>query len=167
MSVKVTDKDIVLLGHGSYQGGAVNFKLPERIDLYILQPLGYSLTTDVANALINQKLIDELKLHHVENGHEIPLAPSVIDTPTVVFHGGSLAPDLILYNLGDLSEWGKKTIGDKKNVVTVKEQTALSQLIATDDKINLALRSLPENERLKLYWSACANQVDGYYASLT
>lgn len=166
MSVKVTDKDIVLLGHGSYQGGADNFKLPERIDLYILQPVGYSLTTDVANALINQKLIEKLKLHHVENGHEIPLDPSVIDTPIAVFYGGNLAPDLILYDLGDLSEWGKKTIGDKKNVVTVKEQTPLSQLIATNEKINIALKMLPEGERLKLYWSACANQVSGYYASL-
>lgn len=55
MSVQVTNKDLVLLGYGGYSGGAHNMKLPENIDLYILPPVGYTLMTDVAAALIQQK----------------------------------------------------------------------------------------------------------------
>lgn len=160
MSVQVTDRDIVLLGHGSYSGGANNFKLPASIDLYILPPIGYSLKTDAASALIQQFKIEKLKLNH--DGVFV----SVIDPPVAVYKGGNLAPDLTLYDLGSLTEWGKKTIGSKKNVVTVDRATLLSELIKSNAKIIEALKKLPQGEKLKLYWSACANQVSGYTAGL-
>jgi hypothetical protein len=161
MSVQVTSKDLVLLGHGSYSGGVKNTKLPVNIDLYLLPPVGYSLMTGLAATLINQTKIEKITLRH--NG----VSPEVIDVPFVVYPGGTDAPNLTLYNLGDLSEWGRQTIGDKKNVVTVSQTTLLSDLILSDAKILAALKILPKGEKLKLYWSACANQVSGYTASLT
>ncbi|KFF05317.1 putative adhesin [Flavobacterium reichenbachii] len=161
MSVKVTNKDIVLLGHGSYPGGATNTKLPDNIDLYLLPPVGYSLTTDVAAALIHQEEIKNLVLHHDKS------TTGNIEPAVAVYKGGELAPNFTLYNLDSLSEWGKKTIGDKKNVVTVDNDTLLSELITSNAKIKDALKILGPGEKLKLYWSACANQVSGYWASLT
>ncbi|WP_026752991.1 putative adhesin [Sediminibacter sp. Hel_I_10] len=160
MSVRVTDKDIVLLGHGSYSGGLQNTELPKNIDLYILPPVGYTLKTDVAEALIEQRLINKLELHHRDGDN------TIIDTPMAVYQGGSNAPDLKLYDLGSLSEWGRTTIGRKKNVVTVNRPTFLSQLIKDDPKIKEDLRQLPNGEKLKLYWSACAAQISGNSASL-
>lgn len=161
MSVQVTDKDIVLFGHGSYEGGAIHMQLPHNIDLYVLQPIGYSLKAGVAKALIDQELIQILALRFGNS------SPTDILVPFVKYSGGSLAPNFILYNLGELSEWGKKTIGDKENVVTVNEDTLLSELISNNEKIQSAIKSLPEGEKLKLYWSACANQISGYTAGLS
>jgi hypothetical protein len=160
MSVQVTNKDIVLLGHGSYQGGATNTKLPNNIDLYVLPPVGYSLAIDVAAAMIHQQEIQNLVLHHDGS------TTGNIQPPVAVYEGGDLAPNFILHNLGSLSEWGKKTIGDKKNVVTVDQDTLLSELITSNPKIIEAVSKLGKGEKLKLYWSACANQVSGYWASL-
>ena len=161
MSVKITNDDLVLLGHGSYPGGASNTKLPDNVELIILQPVGYTLTTVVAEAMIKQQEIKTLTLHHNNNsGNE------VIDAPMAVYKGGANAPNLTLYNLGDLSGWGSQTIGQKKNVVTVGEATLLSDLLKSNDKITKAINSLAKGEKLKLYWSACANQVSGNYASL-
>jgi hypothetical protein len=161
MSVQVTNKDLVLLGHGSYPGGATNTKLPENMDLYVLQPVGYTLMTDVASALIQQKQITKLILHH-DNGS----GDTTIDPPMAIYEGGKNAPDLTLYDLGSLSDWGKKTIGQKKNVVTINKPTLLSELIKTDEKIKEAIKQLPKDGKLKLYWSACASQVSGNSASL-
>lgn len=161
MSVQVTNKDIVLLGHGSYPGGDTHTKLPENINLYLLPPVGYSLKTGLAETLIDQNEIEQITLRY-DGGN-----PKIIDAPFVEYVGGSNVPNFTLYNLGDLSEWGKKTIGDKKNVVTVSDDTLLSVLIESNPTILAALKKLPEGEKLKLYWSACANQVRGYTASLT
>lgn len=161
MSVQVTNKDLVLLGHGSYAGGGKNTKLPDNIDLYVLPPVGYTLMTDVAAAMIQQRVISTLVLHH-DNGS----GNTTITPPVAVYNGGGYAPDLKLYDLGSLSGWGIKTIGDKKNVVTVNSPTLLSDLLKSDPKIKAALQSLPKNEKLKLYWSACASQVSGNSASL-
>ncbi|MES2574649.1 MAG: hypothetical protein V4572_06885 [Bacteroidota bacterium] len=160
MSIQVTNKDLVLLGHGSYGGGTTNTTLPVEIDLYILQPVGYTLMTDVASALIQQREIRQIRLRHDGRGNDF------IDPPIAKYLGGTLAPNFTLYNLGSLSEWGKTIIGNKKNVVTVDRDTLLSELIKSDPKINEALKQLPKGEKLKLYWSACANQVSGYTASL-
>jgi hypothetical protein len=162
MSAKVTNKDIVLLGHGSYEGGATNTRLPENIDLYILQPLGYTLKTGVAKALIDQT---EIKTLALRCGGDDPF-PIIVNAPFVEYKGGNLVPDFTLYNLGELKEWGRQTIGNKTNVVTVDGPTLLSKLIKTDAKILEALKKLLKDEKLKLYWSACANQVSGYTASL-
>lgn len=162
MSVKVTNDDLVLLGHGSYPGGAANTRLPKEIDLYILPPLGYTLMTDVAEALIQQREIRTITLHH-SNGS----GNTIIDVPFVEYLGGTDAPDLTLYNLGSLEDWGIRTIGTKQNVVTVSETTLLSQLFKSNAKVADALTKLPKGEKLKLYWSACANQVSGNTASLS
>ena len=161
MSVQVTNKDIVLLGHGSYAGGATNAKLPANIDLYVLQPIGYTLMTDVAAALIQQTKIDKLKLHHANGSGD-----EIIEPAFTVYKGGDLAPDLTLYDLDTLSDWGKRVIGTKTNVVTVNAPTLLSVLLASNSKIKDALGKLAVGEKLKLYWSACASQVDGNSASL-
>jgi len=157
MSVRVTNEDIVLLGHGSYQGGAKNFKLPENIDLYVSSPIGYVLMTDVAKALIQQREINKLVLYYDK------ITSGEIEPAVAVYRGGKLAPDLILHDLGDLTKWGKDTIGDKKNVVTVEKDTLLSELIQSNEKIKEASKG---GRKLKLYWSACASQVSEYSASL-
>jgi hypothetical protein len=161
MSVQVTNEDIVLLGHGSYSGGVNNTRLPANVDLYLLPPVGYSLMTGLAAALINQTKIDKITLRH--NG----VSPEVVDAPFATYLGGTDAPNLTLYDLGTLADWGIEIIGDKKNVITVGNTTLLSELIKSDAKIAAALKILPKGEKLKLYWSACANQVSGYTASLT
>lgn len=161
MSVKITDKDIVLLGHGSYPGGATNIMLPENVDLYILQPIGYTLMTDVAAALIKQDLIEELILKH-ENGS----GNSTCVAPFVKYVGGKNAPDFTLYDLGSLSKWGSNVIGNRTNVVTVNAPSLLSELLLSNSKIKAALKELNGNDKLRLYWSACANQVSGNSASL-
>ena len=161
MSLQITNKDIILLGHGNYSGGGTITKLPENIDLYILQPLGYTLRTDVAAALIKQKLIKKLILHHETGSDDRSIAPN-----STIFSGGEFAPDFKMYDLGHLSDWGKETIGDKKNIVTVKKPSLLSELIRTDKKINEALKLLSKDEKLKLYWSACDNQIRGNSARL-
>ncbi|MBF4507269.1 hypothetical protein IRZ83_11350 [Flavobacterium sp. JLP] len=160
MSVQVTNKDVVLLGHGSYSGGVNNTTLPANIDLYLLPPVGYILMTDLAAALISQTKIDKIKLNH-DGG-----SPEIVDAPFAIYRGGGAAPNLTLYNLGDLVPWGEKTIADKKNVVTVSKTTLLSELIQSDPKILAALKILSKGEKLKLFWSACASQVDGNTASL-
>ncbi|WP_029275941.1 putative adhesin [Pedobacter borealis] len=156
MSIQTTDRDLVLLGHGSYSGGAVNIKLPENIDLYILQPIGYTLTTNVASSLIKQVKIDKLTLHHDNNSGNSTIYP-----PTIVFKGGENAPNLKLYDLGSLSDWGNQTIGQRMNVVTVNKETSLSELIETNVRIKKAIEQLSKNEKLNLYWSACASQISG------
>jgi len=161
MSVKVTNKDIVLLGHGSYQGGAKSIILPEKVDLYILPPIGYTLKTDVAAALIRQNEIDKLVLHHINGSGDTTVEP-----PIAFYKGGFQAPDLTLYNLGDLSDWGRYVVGDRSNVVTVDRPTKLSDILSDNTKIQDAIWYLPENEKLRLYWSACASQVSGNSASL-
>jgi len=161
MSVLVNNNDLVLLGHGSYPGGQFNMLLPKNIDLYILSPVGYALTTSVAETLIDQIEIKTLTLHH-DNGS----GNTIIEPPFVIYTGGSYSPDFTLYNLGDLSSWGEVVIGEKENVVTVDNPTLLSDLIKTDSKIQDALRKLGDGEKLKLYWSACVNQVSGNYADL-
>ncbi|WP_138433980.1 putative adhesin [Winogradskyella algicola] len=161
MSVKVTNKDIVLLGHGNYAGGVNNMVLPEKVDLYILPPIGYTLKTDVAKALIQQNEIDKLVLHH-DNGR----GDSTIKPPMILYKGGTEAPNLKLYDLEDLYDWGRYIIGNRKNVVTVNKPTLLSDLLADNNKIQEAIWYLAEGEQLKLYWSACANQIGGNSASL-
>lgn len=79
---------------------------------------------------------------------------------------GFFAPDLILDDLGPQSDLGKKIIGDKKNIVTVYKSISLSELLKSNKKINEALKHLPEGEVLKLYWAACADQVEANYATL-
>lgn len=161
MSVQVTNSDIVLLGHGSYAGGATNAKLPANIDLYILQPVGYTLMTDAAAALINQTKIDQLTLHHANGSGDTKM-----DVPVNIYKGGSLAPDLTLYDLDSLATWGAGVIGTKTNVVTVNAATLLSKLLVTDPKIAAAIGKLPKGQNLKVYWSACLSQVSGNSASL-
>jgi len=161
MSVLVTNSDLVMLGHGSYAGGAKNFKLPDNIMLYVLPPVGYTLRTDVAEAMIQQRQINQLSLHH-DNGR----GNTTIEPPSAIYEGGKLAPDLTLYDLGSLSDWGRGVIGQRTNVITVSQPTLLSQLIQSDGKINEALKRLSLDSKLKLYWSACASQVSGNSASL-
>jgi len=160
MSVKVTNKDIVLLGHVSHEGGSRNTRLPANIDLYLLPPPGYNLMINLAAALIDQMEIRQIRLSRDGN------PATIIDVPFVEYLGDTDAPDLILQDLDALSGWGKRAIGDKKNVVTVGRATSLSELIASDPKILAALKELPNGEKLKLYWSACSNQISGYTAGL-
>jgi len=159
MTVKVTDSDLILLGHGSYHGGADNITLPPNIDLYILQPVGYTLYTDVAEALIDQETITQLKLVHTDG------ESTLFDAPASMCYGGKLAPNLTLYPLGELEEWGRNAIGSKTNVVTVNTTTSLADLLESDEIIS-AKRRLASGKNLKLYWSACANQISGYSAQL-
>lgn len=161
MSVQVTNKDLVLLGHGSYPGGATNTKLPSNVDLYILQPVGYSLLTTVASELIDQERIDQLELHHENDS-----GTSIIEPAIGIYKGGESTPNLTLYNLGGLEQWGVETIGDKQNVVTVNETTLLSELLTSNTKILDAINKLAKDETLKLYWSACLYQTSENYASL-
>ncbi len=51
-------------------------------------------------------------------------------------------------------------------MVTVEQDTLLSDLLTSNVKIKEAISKLGKGEKLKLYWSACANQVSGYWASL-
>ncbi|MCL3782231.1 hypothetical protein EMN47_17725 [Prolixibacteraceae bacterium JC049] len=161
MSVQVTNNDLVLLGHGSYQGGAKNVLLPDNVDLYVLQPVGYTLTTTVAAALIRQEEINRLRLLH-DGGR----GNTTVHPPMAIYKGGELAPDLILHDLGNLAKWGAETIADKENVITVNRSILLSEIIKTNNKIKRVVDLLGKGERLKLYWSACACQISGNRADL-
>lgn len=92
---------------------------------------------------------------------------TTIDAPMAIYKGGTTAPDFTLYDLGSLSAWGKQIIGNRENIITVNATTLLPQLIISDVKIREAIKRLPKNEKLKLYWSVCANLVSGYSAGLT
>ncbi len=161
MTIKVTNNDVVLLGHGSYLGGADNFNLPPEVELYILQPAGYTLECGVAAALIRQESIAKLVLHHANgsgNSDWVPAAP---------YRDGALAPDLILHNLESLADWGRQVIGPRLNVVTVDRDIRLSELLGGNHAIRAAIaREVKAGRKLRLFWSACANQVSGNVARL-
>ncbi|KPC52578.1 putative adhesin [Amantichitinum ursilacus] len=167
MAIQVSNQDIVALGHGSYEGGAKNFTLPAGVDLYILQPVGYTLTTGVAEALIGQRAIDKLYLSHWQQGTK-KWGPATEWEPSPALPGGSLAPDLTLYPLGDLADWGKKTIGGRTNVVLTDQQISLSELLKTNAAIQAAIKAqVAKGGKLKLYWSACAAQISGSRAHIS
>jgi hypothetical protein len=161
MTIQVSNSDFILLGHGSYGGGAEICVLPSRIELIILPPLGYSLMTDVAEYLVLQKKIEQLFLHYDNyNG------AASITSPMIHYMPGDYVPNLKLYDLGDLAHWGRNLIGDRQNVITVHKEKNLSEILTSDEKISSAKESLKSEANLKVYWSACANQVSGCWASL-
>jgi hypothetical protein len=160
MSIQVTDSDIVLLGHGTYKGGAQNFKLPDGVELYIVQPVGYTLMTTVAEALIGQQAIAAIKLHHKDSTPPDAWLPEPLA-------GGAMAPDLILHDLDTLAKWGQKTIGARRNVVTVDHDTRLSELLSGNAAIKAAIKAQTDKgKKLRVFWSACAAQIDGPWADM-
>lgn len=161
MTIQVNDKDIVFLGHGSYQGGAKNFALPNGVELYLMQPVGYTMTLAVAEALIGQQPIGKLRLKH-DNG-----SGDADWEPAAPIQGGNLAPDLILHDLGSLRSWGQGVIGNRGNVVTVTGDTLLSALLAGNAAVKNAIKEQQsQGKKLRLFWSACANQVSGNVLTL-
>ena len=158
-TVQLQPNDLVLLGHGSYPGGAKNFTLPANIDLQILQPVGYTLTTDVPENLLGAKSISKLVLHH-DNGTSDWV-------PADLLHGGSGAPDLTLYPLGTLAGWGDTVTRGHTNVLQVTSPTLLSALLAQTTVTN-RVKALPGGQHLRIIWMACTNQIsDGPYASMS
>lgn len=145
MTIQVTNADRVLLGHGSYEGGATNFTLPQGFELIVLQPVGYTLGVDVAERLIAQRSIDKLVLKH-DNGS----GDSNWTVPGATYKGGGSAPDLVLHDLAGTAVQGSTAA----NVVLVNSDTRLSDLVK---KLGPA----------RLFWCACANQVSGNRAYLT
>jgi hypothetical protein len=145
MTIQVTNADKVLLGHGSYLGGAQNFELPKGFELIILQPVGYTLGVDVAQKLIAQQAIDHLVLKH-DNGS----GDSVWNLPGATYQGGNLAPNLVLHDLAGTAVVGSSAA----NVVLVRTDTSLSDLVKT-------------LKPTRLFWCACANQVNGNRARLS
>jgi len=157
MPITTTSNDIILAGHGSYEGGAAQFTVPAGIDLYLLQPVGSGLTDGPVLALVGNKPIDRLVLRT-----SITLVSDLQPTgmPQVI-KAGEKAPNLVLHDLSTL----KKLVQDAipkgaTNVVLVSQDARLQDLLNSDAvqkqvKSNAAKRP---GTNTRVFWAACANQ---------
>jgi hypothetical protein len=156
MPITTTSNDIIVAGHGSYDGGAANFTLPPHVDLYLILPVGYGLTDGPVTALVGRRPIDRLAI--VAPTAVTDLQPMGMPT---VFRAGGSAPNLTLYDLGDertAVTGALPTHAD--NVFMVSSPTKLQDLLNRADvkqRIAASLAAQP-GANVRLFWAGCAIQ---------
>jgi hypothetical protein len=160
MPIRTTANDVILVGHGSYQGGAVNFQLPAHVELHLLQPVGAAMTDGPVKALVGQRPIDRLILWQTGTG-----ADRFDDLPKrgipTVYSGPTQVPDLVLHDLGDLKTLVQSAIAKGPNhVIMVTKDTRLSQVMVMPDIQKLIAAAGAAGSRLRVFWAACAVQSE-------
>ncbi|NHZ33338.1 putative adhesin [Massilia rubra] len=157
MPITTSSTDLILAGHGSYEGGADNFVMPANVDFYLLQPVGTGLTDGPALALVGNKPIDRLVLR--------TSITAVTDLQPMgmpkVFKAGEMAPNLVLHDLADLKTAVQAAIPKgATNVIMVGKDTKLQDLLKTDavQKLIKANTARQPGSKTRVFWAACANQ---------
>jgi len=154
MPITTTPNDVILVGHGTYQGGANNFTLPAGVDLWMLQPVGSAVTDGPVTALVGNTPIDRLILRQ-SNGAWDDFR--TLGLPNVI-HGGQQAPNLILHDLGDLKPLVQAAIARGPNhVIMVTQDTTLQTLLARPDVQRLIQAHLASRSALRVFWAACTH----------
>ncbi|NHZ93147.1 hypothetical protein F2P45_29665 [Massilia sp. CCM 8733] len=157
MPVTTSSNDVILAGHGSYEGGADNFVMPANVDFYLLQPVGTGLTDGPVLALVGCKPIDRLVLRTSVTAVS-DLQPMGMPK---IFRAGERAPNLVLYDLGSLKSTVQAAIPrGASNVVMVAKDTKLQDLLKSDavQKVIKANTAKQTGARTRVFWAACANQ---------
>lgn len=154
MAVQITPNDLIMLGHGTYEGGAANFVLPDNVELHVLQPVGTCLRVALAQQLISGAAVATLWLMDGQRRIEDLTA---LGFPHV-YSAGVRVPELTLYGLGSAAQYFQNP-GQGMQVLTVAQPTSLQALLAlpgTQARIDERKR---QGHPLRVFWLACANQL--------
>ncbi|MEO7496301.1 MAG: putative adhesin [Massilia sp.] len=152
MPISTCANDIILAGHGSYEGDD-SFILPDSVELHLLAPMGAGLLDGPVTALVGNWQIDRLALQKPSN-EVLDLYP--LNVPTVI-GGGQRSPNLILEGLGFARAFVMAAVPrGASNVFTVDADTTLADLLARADVATTidAFRTLRPKERVKIFWAA-------------
>lgn len=153
--------DVLLLGHGSYQGAKKMTTLPAGVELWVLQPVGTIMTDGPIHALIRMKPIDRLILY---SGVKTSI-PEITDLGGAgfpkVYNPGDTVPDMILHDLDKLkSSIGRvvKEAGKHQalpHIITVDNDTSLSSLLGSKDVKKWLTGRKQTGKNLRVFWAAC------------
>jgi hypothetical protein len=155
MPIQTNNNDVILAGHGTYQGGAQNFQLPANVDLYLLETAGVGLAVVTGMAVLGNKPIDRMVAVFSNQ-----ITQDLCNIVPNVYTGGSMAPNLILHNLGQQSAQMLGAVpAGAKNVFTVNADTTLSNLLnRADVAAYIAAQHSITGKNVRVFWAACAIQ---------
>lgn len=155
MPIQTNSNDVVLAGHGSYQGGVQNFQLPPNVDLYLLETVGIGLAVVTGMALVGNKPIDRMVA--VFPTRQIQDLYNVVPN---IYKSGDLAPNLVLHNLGPQAPQMLGAVpAGAKNVFTVTADTTLQNLLQRPDVVAcIAAQHAITKTNVRVFWAACATQ---------
>lgn len=154
MAVQINPDDIVLLGHGTYEGGAANFPLPAGIELHVLQPVGTRLRVSLARKLVAGQAVPTLWLMDGDRRVE---DLGALGFPHVYANGENV-PQLTLYPLGDVAaEFSGASRG--MEVGMVDRPTSLQELLGKGLIQARIKEQRAQGKALRVFWLACANQL--------
>ncbi len=160
MPITTTPNDVILTGHGSYQGGAAICPLPAHVELHLLQPVGSALTETVVNALVGNLPIDRLIVEHNASGTKTVDDLSRMGIPQV-YTGPTNVPNLVLHDLADLKASTQAAVVKGPNhVVMVSKDTVLSDLLLLPDIQQLIRVHTAANTNLRIFWAACTSATE-------
>lgn len=153
--ITTTKDDVILVGHGTYLGGAATFILPPGMELHITQPVGSALTVGAAGVLLANKTVDRAVL--VQPSKKYDDFANLGLAAGTVYKAGDRAPNLVLHDLGAL----KASLQDLAklgggHVVYVSADTLLADMLKNDATVKSALAlAVQAKKTLRVYWAAC------------
>lgn len=153
--ITTTKDDIILLGHGTYLGGADTFKLPEGVELHITQPVGSALRIDAAGVLLANRAVDRAVLVQPSFKYD-DFAALGLGNGTV-YKPGERAPNLLLHDLGAQKARLQALAGQgHSQVVYVSKDTLLASILGSDATVKQRIAdAVKANTVVKIYWAAC------------
>lgn len=167
--ITTNGKDLILVGHGTYLGGADTFVLPQGVELHLTQPVGSALIIGAAAVLLTNTVVDRAVLvrqppRFDKKGAQVaPAGKGWDDFATLqigngtVYHPGDRAPNLVLHDLGE----DKATLQDiaqhgHSHVVYVGADSHLSDILANDPTVKSLIKAAVDSKQvLRVVWAAC------------
>lgn len=156
MTLQANKDDIILLGHGGYEGGVDNFTLPAGLDLYILGPVGAVLQVAAAKLLIDAREIKKLVLD--THGKKSTLMPD--NQFPHKYCAGQSAPNLWLSSLGPANDPIRTHLltGNVLVPELVDAKTELADLVKLPAVASKAAEAAKVGKSVRMFWAACATQ---------
>ncbi|MDH0648574.1 hypothetical protein N5D31_17350 [Pseudomonas sp. GD03867] len=153
--ITTSKDDLILVGHGTYLGGADTFVLPAGVELHITQPVGSALTVGAAGVLLANKAVDRAVL--VQPSKQFDDFATLGLGSGTVYKPGERAPNLLLHDLGTLKPALQKLATQgASHVVYVGADTLLADVLAKDPTVKpLIAAAVQAKKVLKVYWAAC------------
>jgi hypothetical protein len=140
--IQTTKDDLIFNGHGAYQSDGDTTTVPDRVELWLLAPIGASISYDTGWALANMKKISRLDIKNP--GFDI-----LFDNMPMIYPAGSKAPNLILPP-------------DRR--ITIKPFSPAVLGVKEDTKLSELWKFIKPDKTIRCYWAACSDPEDTEYA---
>ncbi|WP_176078984.1 putative adhesin [Paraburkholderia tuberum] len=154
--ISTTKDDAIIVGHGTYRGGAATFTVPAGVELHISQTVGSAMTVSAAGMLLSNTPVNRGALIHPPKGYDDFAALGLV----TVYAAGAKAPNLILHDIGAqagaINGWAAK---GNSAVVLVNADALLADLLTSNPIVTGRVKAaVSAGKTVRVFWAACAVQ---------